>query len=268
MADTVVLALQDVTIAYGDFVAVDALSLEVRRGEVFGLLGPNGCGKSSTLAAVVGAVTHAAGEIRVCGLTERAAPLDYRRRLGLVPQELALYEELSAAENLRFFGRLYGLGGADLNRRVEEALDFVRLREHARRSARALSGGMQRRLNLACALLHEPDLLLLDEPTVGLDVQSRDAIFASLRALRGRGTALIFTTHHLHEAELLCDRLAIMDRGQLLALGTLAELCAALPPGYASTTRKRADGPHRPRRPRANLERVFLELTGRSVAEG
>jgi ABC-2 type transport system ATP-binding protein len=180
---------------------VDALCLEVAGGEIFGLLGPNGCGKSTTLSAVAGARTPDAGVIRVAGLRERDDPVGYRRRLGLVPQELAFYEDLSASENLTFFGRLYGLGGRVLRRRVEAALELVRLGGQARCSPRTFSGGMQRRLNLACALLHKPLLLLLDEPTVGLDVQSREAVFAALRELRDEGCAVVFTTHHLAEAE-------------------------------------------------------------------
>jgi ABC-2 type transport system ATP-binding protein len=244
-----VLSLQDVTLRYGATVAVDALSLEVRRGEIFGLLGPNGCGKSTTLAAVAGALVPAAGVIRVAGVEERSDALAYRRLVGLVPQELALYEELTPEDNLLFFGRLYGLRGRDLRRRAAQALDFVRLADRARHRVRALSGGMQRRLNLACALLHEPPLLLLDEPTVGIDPLSREAIFASLRSLRERGTALVFTTHHLEEAEQLCDRVGIMDRGRLVAVRALDESSAA--------------PPNRPRSP--NLERVLLELTGRAA---
>ncbi|MGL4552884.1 MAG: ABC transporter ATP-binding protein, partial [Gemmataceae bacterium] len=175
-----------------------------------------------------------------------------------VPQELALYDELTARQNVRFFGRLYGLSGRALERRADEVLGFVRLTEYADRPARTFSGGMQRRLNLACALLHRPRLLLLDEPTVGIDIQSRDAIFASLRDLAADGAALVFTTHHLEEAELLCDRVGIMDGGRLLAVGTVAELCRGVPAGW------RLDGPHGRG---AGLERVFLELTGRSLRE-
>jgi ABC-2 type transport system ATP-binding protein len=254
MARAIVLSLHDVTIRYGPLVAVAALSLDVHVGEVFGLLGPNGSGKSSTLAAIAGLLTdpHAltAGAIRVAGRRERDDPLAYRRHLGLVPQELALFDELTAEDNLLFFGRLYGLAGRALRSRVAHALSFVRLTELARRPVRTLSGGMQRRLNLACALLHEPELLLLDEPTVGLDIESRDAIFASLRALRDQGRALVFTTHHLEEAEQLCDRIGIMERGRLVAVGTLAELWTQL---KAET--------HRP-----SVEHVFRELTGRSAA--
>jgi ABC-2 type transport system ATP-binding protein len=266
---TTVLSLQDVTIRYGAAVAVDALCLEVRRGEVFGLLGPNGCGKSSTLAAITGLLRPAAGVIRIEGRREEDDPFGYRRRFGLVPQELAVYEELTAEDNLSFFGRLYGLRGRELHGKVADALRFVRLNEQAHRPARTFSGGMQRRLNLACALLHEPPLLLLDEPTVGLDVQSREAIFASLRVLRDRGCALVFTTHHLEEAEQLCDRIGIMDHGLLVAAGTLDELDADPPIGYTAEWQwhdRVICPPSRPHRPR-RLERVFLELTGRSPHE-
>jgi ABC-2 type transport system ATP-binding protein len=285
MADAAVLSLRDVTIRYGAAVAVDALCLEVSRGEVFGLLGPNGSGKSSTLAAVAGTLAPAAGEIRVLGVREPDSPLAYRRHVGVVPQELAFFEELTAEANLLFFGRLYGLRGAELKARVAGALECARLTGQERRPARTLSGGMQRRLNLACALLHEPPLLLLDEPTVGLDVRSRDAIFASLRLLRDQGRALVFTTHHLEEAEELCDRIGIMDHGRLAAAGTLRELCAELPAAPCGGSfqpqnpdpeedrgaepgawrLKLAVSPAGGRGP--SLERVFRRLTGRSRSE-
>jgi ABC-2 type transport system ATP-binding protein len=274
MSAWAVLSLRNVTLRYGGFVAVDGLSLEVQSGEVFGLLGPNGSGKSTTLSAVAGALPAATGEIRVAGLRSGDDPLGYRRQIGLVPQELALFEELTAEQNLLFFGRLYGLTGLSLRRRTQEVLDFVRLREHGRRRVRLLSGGMQRRLNLACALLHEPALLLLDEPTVGLDIQSRDAIFASLRDLRDRGRALVFTTHHLEEAELLCDRIGIMDHGRLIAQGTLRQLSADLPDDAPlPATCWSANGteqwsPSETVTARgASLERVFLGLTGRSLRD-
>jgi ABC-2 type transport system ATP-binding protein len=261
MPSAAVLAIHDLTIRYGPSIAVDGLCLEVRRGEVVGLLGPNGSGKSSTIAAVAGLLTPHEGDVRVLGLCHRTDPLACRRAIGLVPQELAFYEDLSAQANLSFFGRLYGMRGRHLRQRVAEALDFVCLAERASCPARTLSGGMQRRLNLACALLHEPALLLLDEPTVGLDVQSRDAIFSSLRALRARGHALVFTTHHLEEAERLCDRVTILDRGRLVAAGTVAELCRGWDaPGW------RLDGPHGRRGRPADLERVYRELTGGAPA--
>jgi ABC-2 type transport system ATP-binding protein len=252
-----VLELENLTIRYGGLVAVDGLSLRVAAGEIFGLLGPNGSGKSTTIAAVAGGLPPAYGTIRVAGRREADDPLAYRRLIGLVPQELALFDELTAEQNLAFFGRLYGLGGARLGRRLDEVLALIGLKGHARRAVRTFSGGMQRRLNLACALLHEPPLLLLDEPTVGLDVQSREAVFACLRRLRERGAAMVFTTHHLEEAEQLCDRVGIVDHGRLVAAGTLAELCGSLP-GW------RLHGPHVPG---PGLEGVFLELTGRSLRD-
>jgi ABC-2 type transport system ATP-binding protein len=277
MPKPIVLSLQNVTLRYGAAVAVDGFSLEVHAGEIVGLLGPNGSGKSSTLSAIAGTLSPSTGEIRVGGIVEREEPLAYRRLIGLVPQELALFQDLTALDNLLFFGRLYGLKGRDLKASVARALEFVRLADHARVRPSRFSGGMQRRLNLACALLHEPALLLLDEPTVGLDPQSREAIFPSLRALRGRGCALIFTTHHLEEAEQLCDRLAIMDHGRLLALGTLEELHAEQPSGYvwpdplepdriggAAGSNRKARPARRESSARPSLEQVFLELTGRS----
>jgi ABC-2 type transport system ATP-binding protein len=244
MPRAALLSVQGLTVRYGERVAVDALCLEVAAGEALGLLGPNGSGKSSTLAAITGALTPAAGLITVGGLRLAAAPLAYRRLLGIVPQELAFYEELTGEENLLFFGRLYGLTGRDLRRRAAEALAVVLLTADARRLARAYSGGMQRRLNLACALLHRPALLLLDEPTVGLDATSRDAVLDGLRRLRDDGRGLVFASHHLAEAAALCDRVGVMDRGRLVALGTPADLLDDEAPAERG------------------LERLFLQLTG------
>jgi ABC-2 type transport system ATP-binding protein len=264
---TTILSLHDVTLSYGGPVAVDSLCLRVHKGEVYGLLGPNGSGKSTTLAAISAALAPVAGEVRVAGRREADDPHAYRRSIGLVPQELALFEELSAQQNVSFFARLYGLAGRALRRRVDEVLDFVRLAEQRQRPVRTLSGGMQRRLNLACALVHEPLLLLLDEPTVGLDIESRDAIFASLRQLCAAGTAAVFTTHHLEEAERLCDRVGIMDRGRLVAEGTVGELCAA--PGRSGEPSRTGSAARlaAPTCTSPSLERVFLELTGRSLGE-
>lgn len=259
-----VLALEHVTIRYGDFLAVEDLTLQVEAGEILGLLGPNGSGKSSTLAAIAGGKPPQQGSIRLAGCRESDDPLTYRQHIGLVPQELALFEELTAEQNLAFFGRLYGLRGLTLQQRLSEVLGFVQLREQARRPVRTFSGGMQRRLNLGCALLHQPRLLLLDEPTVGLDIQSREAIFACLRQLRDQGTAMVFTTHHLEEVEQICDRIAILNHGRILATGTLGQLCGSIS-GW------RWDGPHRSGRsaPQAGrgsaLEQLFLHLTGRSL---
>lgn len=215
MADPCILSVRDVTVHIGQTLIVQGLSLDVAAGEVFGLLGPNGSGKSTTLAAIAGQRRLSSGSIRVSGLCPRTQSLEYRRRLGLVPQELAFYEDLSAWDNLLFFGKLYGLTGTTLRQRAREVLDLVCLTEQADRPARTCSGGMQRRLNLACGLLHRPALLLLDEPTVGLDLHAREAILDCLRRLRDQGTALIYTTHRLDEVEPLCDRIGNMDQGRL-----------------------------------------------------
>jgi len=212
-----VLTLDGLTVRYGPRTAVANLDLAVGRGEVVGLLGANGSGKSTTLSACAGLVRPAAGAVALLGLSPTRNALAYRRHLGLVPQEPAVYEELSGRENLAFFGRLYGLAGAELKRRLAEALHFVRLADRADDLAATYSGGMVRRLNLACALLHKPALLLLDEPTVGLDVASREAIADCLALLREAGTALLYATHHLDEAEALCDRLVVLRHGRLVA---------------------------------------------------
>jgi ABC-2 type transport system ATP-binding protein len=220
------LSVRDLAIRYGNFAAVAGVSFDVAPGEAFGLVGPNGSGKSTTLAAVAAEIAPDRGEIRVTGLRERDAPLEYRRRIGFVPQELALYEELTVNDNLRFFARLYGLRGDRLARRVGEALATVGLGDLAGRRAGACSGGMKRRLNLACALVHEPAVLLLDEATVGLDAPSRAAVFDGLRRLRERGTAVVLTTHHAEEVDPFCDRVGVLDRGRLVACAAPARVPA------------------------------------------
>jgi ABC-2 type transport system ATP-binding protein len=256
------LSVQDMTIRYGPLVAVDSLCLQVHPGEVFGLLGPNGSGKSSTLSAIAGHLTPRTGTIRVCGIDPGCRPRDYRQHLGLVPQDLAFYEDLSASANLSFFGKLYGLTGRWLQQRVGEVFELVGLNPCDKRPVRLYSGGMQRRLNLACALLHRPALLLLDEPTVGLDLLSRDTIFATLRTLRTEGTAMIFTTHHMEEVELLCDRIGIMDRGRLIGLGSLADLLGQEKLAVISA-RLRVDAGHT-KVAGPNLQSLFRQLTARS----
>lgn len=227
------LQIENLTVRHGGITAVDGLCLDVFAGEVLGLLGPNGSGKSSTLGAVAGTLPFLEGRVAIAGVSLRERPDDYRRRVGLVPQELAVYEELTPLDNLTLFGSLYGLHGRTLRTRADEVLDVVGLSSRSRDPVRSLSGGMQRRLNLACALLHDPPVLLLDEPTVGLDVQSRDVVLAALRRLRQRGCALVFTTHHLPEAEELCDRVAVLERGRLLAVGSLTALCQSMSRGHA-----------------------------------
>ena len=219
--------------SYGSRVVVDDLSLTIAAGEIVGLLGPNGAGKSTTVAMLCGLLGAERGSVHVGSGSERLAlGIDShaaKRRIGVVPQELSIYENLGAAANLELFGALYGLGGALLRDRVAAALDLVGLADRANDKPQVFSGGMKRRLNIAAALVHDPDVLIFDEPTVGVDPQSRNAIFANLETLRGRGKALLYTTHYMEEAERLCDRVVIMDHGRIVASDTLAGLHRMLP---------------------------------------
>ena len=246
--------LDNVSKRYGATVAVDSLSLTVHRGEVLGLLGPNGAGKSTTVNLVVGLLSPDSGSVSIGG---KGSPTDasVRRTIGVAPQSLAVYDLLSAQENLRFIGELYGLSGSTLAARVDWALAFVGLAERRRSRVDTMSGGMKRRLNLAAALVHDPDLILLDEPTVGVDPQSRNQIFANILELKRLGRTLIYTTHYMEEAERLCDRVAIIDQAKLLAVGTVPQLLEA----HGVEPRMVLQ--------RGTLEEVFLNLTGRSLRD-
>ncbi len=213
----------DVRKSYGDHVAVDGLSLDVPQGKTLGLLGPNGAGKTTTLHMLIGLLQPDAGQISIAGSTH-VDSTDVRSLVGIAPQSLSLYDELTAEENLKFFGRLYNLRGALLQERVDWALDFSNLQDRRRHRVQTYSGGMKRRLNFACALLHEPKLVLLDEPTVGVDPQSRNHIFEGIRKLQDAGLTIIYTTHYMEEAQRLCDLVAIIDHGKLLELGTVPDL--------------------------------------------
>jgi len=223
------LVAQDLRKAFGSRVAVDGISLSLESGQILGLLGPNGAGKTTTVSMIAGLLRPDSGQVRVAGEALRGDSDPRKALIGLVPQDLALYDELSARDNLRFFGSLYDLGGAALDRAVAGALDFVGLADRARDRVETFSGGMKRRLNLAAGLLHDPKILLLDEPTVGVDPQSRSAIFDSLEELKRRGKALLYTTHYMEEASRLCDRIVIMDHGRVIADDTLRGLLALLP---------------------------------------
>ena len=214
---------------YGGVVAVDGVSFRAGKGETIGLLGPNGAGKTTTVSMIAGLVRPDAGEVRIAGSVLRSDTDPAKRGMGLVPQDIGLYEEMSPRENLHLFGALYGMEGAPLHRAMDQALDLVGLKERARDAVKNFSGGMKRRLNLAAALLHDPQLLLLDEPTVGVDPQSRNAIFDNLQFLKKQGKTLLYTTHYMEEAERLCDRLVIIDRGKTIADDTLQGLHRLVP---------------------------------------
>ncbi|MGI8432718.1 MAG: ABC transporter ATP-binding protein [Chthoniobacterales bacterium] len=219
----------NLTKRFGSITALDRVSLTLEAGEIFGLLGPNGAGKTTLMSLIAGLRSPDEGEILFEGEPVRSERIEQRARLGVVPQALALYEELSGEENLRLFGRLYGLSGAVLRERVEEGLRLVQLHERRRDQVKTYSGGMQRRLNIIAAVLHRPQLLLCDEPTVGVDPQSRNAIFELVEKLNGEGTTIVYSTHYMEEATRLCSRIGIIDHGKLLALGTLDELLVQLP---------------------------------------
>ena len=220
----VVLALEGLAKRFGDRVAVAQVDLTVQRGEILGLLGPNGAGKTTTISMTCGVLPPSAGTARIAGHDIRTEKAAAKRALGLVPQDLALYEDLSARQNLRFFGQLYGVRGAELDARTAWALGVAGLVDRADEIVKKFSGGMKRRLNLVASLIHKPMLLILDEPTVGVDPQSRRHIFDAIRALRGDGMTVVYTSHYIEEIEELCDRVAIMDAGRIVASGTIAEL--------------------------------------------
>jgi ABC-2 type transport system ATP-binding protein len=213
---------------YGDLVAVKDFSFEAEPGRIFGLLGPNGAGKSTIIGCISGLLKPTSGTARILDHDIVREPLAAKRQLGVVPQDLALYEDLSAEQNLDFWGGAYGLAGATLKRRVDELLELIGLQDRAKEAVKKYSGGMKRRLNFACGIVHEPKVLLLDEPTVGVDPQSRVRLLDLVREQAAAGTCVLYTTHYMEEAETLCDRLAIVDHGNLIASGSLDELQAML----------------------------------------
>jgi linearmycin/streptolysin S transport system ATP-binding protein len=238
--------------------ALDGVSLEVREGEVLGLLGPNGAGKSTLVRTIMGRVTPNAGDVTIFGTVARAGDNATREQVGVVPQEIALYPLLTARENLMVFGRYYGLKGEKLDYAIQESLAWAGLAERAFDTTKKLSGGMKRRLNMAAGVIHKPRLLLLDEPTVGVDPQSRERIYQMIEELRRSGVSLIYTTHYMEEAERLCDRIAIIDQGKIIAIGTKDEL-------VRSTIGEKREVVMVEKVP--SLEMVFLHLTGKELRE-
>jgi ABC-2 type transport system ATP-binding protein len=225
------LELRDLAKAFGQLKAVDGVSLQVGEGEIYGLLGPNGAGKTTTISMISGLLRPDRGQVLVADQDFWTQPESAQRLMGVVPQEVALYLELSGLENLVFWGRLAGVERARARSRAWEVLEALSLADRARDPVKNYSGGMQRRVNLGCALMHKPRLLLLDEPTVGIDPQARAKILGFVRGLVKDGAAILYTTHYLEEAETLCDRVGIIDSGRLLAEGTLAELQARVSTG-------------------------------------
>jgi ABC-2 type transport system ATP-binding protein len=223
-----VLEVEGLTRRFGELVAVDGVSLHVDAGETYGLLGPNGAGKSTTISMIAGLLEPHGGSIQIGGERMTTSVTHLRSHIGLVPQDLAVYPDLTARENLRFFARLYGLSRADTTARIAEVLEVIALADRADDRADEFSGGMKRRLNIGIGLLHRPSLLILDEPTVGVDPQSRNAILESVEHLSTAGMAVLYTTHYMEEAERLCDRIGIIDHGQLMAEGTRRELVASI----------------------------------------
>ncbi len=213
---------------YGDLVAVDNVSFTAERGAIFGLLGPNGAGKTTTIGCVAGLLKPTAGRVRVLGHDAVTDGIASRRELGVVPQEVAVYEDLSARENLSYWGSAYGMRGDRLKQRIDAVLELTGLLDRAKEPVKKFSGGMKRRLNFACGIVHEPKVLVLDEPTVGVDPQSRVRLLDLVRSETQRGTCVLYTTHYMEEAEKICDRLAIIDHGKIIATGTLPELRAML----------------------------------------
>jgi len=209
--------------AFQSLNAVDDVSFQVRRQETFGLLGPNGAGKTTTISMITGVLKPDAGAITIDGIVDPSVP-ESRRAIGIAPQELSLYDNLTAQENLTFFARLYGLSSGRLRERVDWALEFAGLTDRRHGRVHTFSGGMQRRLNLAAALVHDPQVILLDEPTVGVDPQSRNHVFESIEQLKAEGRTIVYTTHYMEEAQRLCDRVAIMDHGKILDLDTIDAL--------------------------------------------
>ncbi len=280
------LRFTDARKTFGTTTAVDGLTLEIRPGEVFGLLGPNGAGKTTTISMAVGLLKPDSGSVEIVGIGS-STDASVRGKIGVAPQSLAIYDQLTAEENLKFFGRLYGLSGHALNERVTHVLNAVGLLPRKSDRAHAFSGGMKRRLNLAVAMLHDPPMLLLDEPTAGVDPQSRNSILDLIRALKAQGRTVVYTTHYIEEAQRLCDRVGIIDKGKLLAIGTVNELVGRFGGKSVLTVergeveeRHDTDDPLREisrvlaagdvsgvRIDRPDLESVFLSLTGRSLRD-
>lgn len=246
-----ILRLDGVSKKYDNKTVVDHISFEISKGEIFGLLGPNGAGKSTTMNMICSLVKPTTGKIDVFGYDNKKEINKIKGKLGYIPQELAIHGNLKAWENIELFAALYGLKGSALKAAVEESLNFVGLSEYRNGFAKNFSGGMKRRLNIACALSHKPELLIFDEPTVGIDPQSRNYILEKIKYINKQGATVIYTSHYMEEVEAICQRIAIIDNGRLIALGTKEELVALVSKNNKNMS----------------LEEVFLTLTGKKLRD-
>lgn len=219
-----IVKIQELTKKFGDNIAVDNISLEIEEGEIYGFLGPNGAGKSTTINIISGLISMNHGKVEIMGMDIVKNSNNAKKNIGIVPQDIAIYEDLTAYENVKFFASLYGLSGNLLKERVQESLEFVGLADKAKDFPKTFSGGMKRRLNIACALAHRPKLIIMDEPTVGIDPQSRNHILQSVKKLNSLGSTIIYTSHYMEEVEEIASRVAIMDHGKIIAEGTKDEL--------------------------------------------
>jgi len=217
-------SMKNVVKVYGDNTVLDNLNLEIREGEIFGLLGPNGAGKTTAIHILAGLIDKNAGDVRMFDMEQDMKNLKTRQQMGLVTQEVTVFKDLTAKENLQYFGGLYGLKGRELKDSIKEVLEFVELTDRANKKPGTFSGGMQRRLNIACALVHKPKFLIMDEPTVAIDPQSRNHILESVKKIAARGTTILYTSHYMEEVQAICSEIAIMDAGRVIAQGTTDEL--------------------------------------------
>jgi len=246
--------VQHLVKTFGKHEAVKDISFTIGKGEIFGLLGPNGAGKSTIMNMMCGYLEATSGDTLIDGQSITREPRKVKRMIGVVPQEIALYNDLNALENLEFFGEIYGLSSQERKERAQALLHFVGLYERRKEAVKKFSGGMQRRINMAIALMHQPAFLMMDEPTVGVDPQSREHIFTTIEQLRDQGTTILYTTHYMEEAEQLCNRIAIMDEGQIIASGTLEQLLAM------RDQKREVQRPH-------GLQELFIQLTGKTLRD-
>ncbi len=246
--------IQNLVKSFGKHEVVKDISFTIGKSEIFGLLGPNGAGKSTTIHMMCGYLEPSSGDTLIAGQSITKSPRKVKRMLGIVPQEIALYADLNSLENLNFFGEIYGLSSQERKERSRDLLHFFELYDRRKEPVKNFSGGMQRRLNMAIALIHQPAFLMMDEPTVGIDPQSREHIFASIELLRDQGTTILYTTHYMEEAERLCDHIAIMDEGRIIALGTLEQLLAL------RDHNREVQRPH-------GLQELFIQLTGKTLRD-